>query len=113
MIRELILALDVRPGSKTLRFLGVARRGGYASAGADLAWMQQAAGASTTTPISMMPQRTGRLMYNLYYLKSSLAVVQGAPSVARSAGQLLLRHGHQCDMHCSLCPKCASAWRRQ
>ena len=78
MIRELILALDAVQEDKTLRFLMLRGRGKHFSAGADLAWMQQAAGLDYNANLNDA-RELAELMYNLYYLKiPTLAVVQGA-----------------------------------
>lgn len=78
MIRELILALDAVQEDKTLRFLVLRGRGKHFSAGADLAWMQQAAGLDYNANLNDA-RELAELMYNLYYLKiPTLAVVQGA-----------------------------------
>ncbi|MBA1228765.1 gamma-carboxygeranoyl-CoA hydratase [Pseudomonas viridiflava] len=78
MIRELILALDKVQGNPALRFLLVRGRGKHFSAGADLAWMQQAADLDYNTNLDDA-RELAELMYNLAKLKiPTLAVVQGA-----------------------------------
>ena len=78
MIRELILALDTVQEDKTLRFLVLRGRGKHFSAGADLAWMQQAAGLDYNANLNDA-RELAELMYNLNALKiPTLAVVQGA-----------------------------------
>lgn len=78
MIRELILALDEVQSQPALRFLLVRGRGKHFSAGADLAWMQQAAELDYNTNLDDA-RELAQLMYNLAKLKiPTLAVVQGA-----------------------------------
>ncbi|MEW6460701.1 gamma-carboxygeranoyl-CoA hydratase [Ectopseudomonas khazarica] len=78
MIRELILALDAVGENKSLRFLLLRGRGKHFSAGADLAWMQQAAGLDYNANLNDA-RELAELMYNLAALKiPTLAVVQGA-----------------------------------
>ncbi|WP_024694685.1 gamma-carboxygeranoyl-CoA hydratase [Pseudomonas syringae] len=78
MIRELILALDAVQSNPALRFLLVRGRGKHFSAGADLAWMQQAAELDYNTNLDDA-RELAELMYNLAKLKiPTLAVVQGA-----------------------------------
>src|SRR5690606_17813263 len=78
MIRELILALDAVKDDSTLRFLVLRGRGKHFSAGADLAWMQQAARLDYDANLNDA-RELAELMYNLHYLKiPTVAVVQGA-----------------------------------
>ncbi len=78
MIRELIIALDQVQGDASLRFLLLRGRGRHFSAGADLAWMQQAADLDYNTNLDDA-RELAELMYNLARLKiPTLAVVQGA-----------------------------------
>ncbi len=78
MIRELILALDAVGEDKSLRFLLLRGRGKHFCAGADLAWMQQAAGLDYNANLGDA-RELAELMYNLHGLKiPTLAVVQGA-----------------------------------
>ncbi|MCF5715678.1 MULTISPECIES: gamma-carboxygeranoyl-CoA hydratase [Pseudomonas syringae group] len=78
MIRELILALDQVQGDASVRFLLLRGRGKHFSAGADLAWMQQAADLDYNTNLDDA-RELAELMYNLARLKiPTLAVVQGA-----------------------------------
>ena len=78
MIRELILALDAVGEDKSLRFLLLRGRGKHFSAGADLAWMQQAAELDYNANLNDA-RELAELMYNLAALKiPTLAVVQGA-----------------------------------
>ncbi|KPW60954.1 gamma-carboxygeranoyl-CoA hydratase [Pseudomonas syringae group genomosp. 3] len=78
MIRELVLALDQVQGNAGLRFLLIRGRGRHFSAGADLAWMQQAADLDYNTNLDDA-RELAELMYNLARLKiPTLAVVQGA-----------------------------------
>jgi len=78
MIRELILALDDVQSNAALRFLLIRGRGRHFSAGADLAWMQQAADLDYNTNLDDA-RELAELMYNLAKLKiPTLAVVQGA-----------------------------------
>ncbi|QXW47217.1 gamma-carboxygeranoyl-CoA hydratase [Pseudomonas amygdali] len=78
MIRELILALDQVQSDASLRFLLVSGRGRHFSAGADLAWMQQAAELDYNTNLDDA-RELAELMYSLAKLKiPTLAVVQGA-----------------------------------
>ncbi|CAM3079632.1 gamma-carboxygeranoyl-CoA hydratase [Pseudomonas floridensis] len=78
MIRELILALDQVQSNPALRFLLMRGRGKHFSAGADLAWMQQAADLDYDTNLDDA-RELAELMYNLAKLKiPTLAVVQGA-----------------------------------
>lgn len=78
MIRELILALDQVQSDAGLRFLLVRGRGRHFSAGADLAWMQQAAELDYNTNLDDA-RELAELMYSLAKLKiPTLAVVQGA-----------------------------------
>lgn len=78
MIRELILALDAVQSNPALRFLLVRGHGKHFSAGADLAWMQQAAELDYNTNLDDA-RELAELMYNLAKLKiPTLAVVQGA-----------------------------------
>lgn len=78
MIRELILAIDQVGNDASLRFLLVRGRGRHFSAGADLAWMQQAAELDYNTNLDDA-RELAELMYNLARLKvPTLAVVQGA-----------------------------------
>ncbi|ERV82437.1 TPA: gamma-carboxygeranoyl-CoA hydratase [Pseudomonas aeruginosa] len=78
MIRELTLALDAVAADGSLRFLLLRGRGKHFSAGADLAWMQQAAGLDYEANLGDA-RELAELMYNLHGLKiPTLAVVQGA-----------------------------------
>ncbi|WP_054087680.1 MULTISPECIES: gamma-carboxygeranoyl-CoA hydratase [Pseudomonas syringae group] len=78
MIRELIIALDQVQADTSLRFLVLRGRGRHFSAGADLAWMQQAADLDYNTNLDDA-RELAELMYNLARLKlPTLAVVQGA-----------------------------------
>ena len=78
MIRELILALDAVAADSSLRFLLLRGRGKHFFAGADLAWMQQAAGLDYEANLGDA-RELAELMYNLHGLKiPTLAVVQGA-----------------------------------
>lgn len=78
MIRELILALDAVKDDASLRFMLLRGRGRHFSAGADLAWMQQAAGLDYNANLGDA-RELAELMYSLYQLKlPTLAVVQGA-----------------------------------
>lgn len=78
MIRELILALDRAQDTAALRFLLIRGRGKHFSAGADLAWMQQAAEMDYNTNLDDA-RELAELMYNLNKLKiPTLAVVHGA-----------------------------------
>ena len=78
MIRELILALDAVAADSSLRFLLLRGRGKHFSAGAELAWMQQAAGLDYEANLGDA-RELAELMYNLHGLKiPTLAVVQGA-----------------------------------
>ena len=78
MIRELILALDRAQDTAALRFLLIRGRGKHFSAGADLAWMQQAAEMDYNTNLDDA-RELAELMYNLSKLKiPTLAVVHGA-----------------------------------
>ncbi|UBZ00244.1 gamma-carboxygeranoyl-CoA hydratase [Pseudomonas cannabina] len=78
MIRELIIALDQVQADTRLRFLVLRGRGRHFSAGADLAWMQQAADLDYNTNLDDA-RELAELMYNLARLKlPTLAVVQGA-----------------------------------
>ncbi|KPW78358.1 Gamma-carboxygeranoyl-CoA hydratase [Pseudomonas cannabina] len=78
MIRELIIALDQLQADTRLRFLVLRGRGRHFSAGADLAWMQQAADLDYNTNLDDA-RELAELMYNLARLKlPTLAVVQGA-----------------------------------
>jgi methylglutaconyl-CoA hydratase len=78
MIRELILALDQAQDTTELRFLLIRGRGKHFSAGADLAWMQQAAEMDYNTNLDDA-RELAELMYNLNKLKvPTLAVVHGA-----------------------------------
>lgn len=78
MIRELILALDALKERRALRFLVLRGRGRHFSAGADLAWMREAADLDYDANLADA-QALAELMYNLYHLKlPTLAVVQGA-----------------------------------
>lgn len=78
MIRELILLLDEVQGDPGLRFLLIRGRGKHFSAGADLAWMQQAADMDYNTNLDDA-RELAELMYNLEKLKiPTLAVVHGA-----------------------------------
>jgi methylglutaconyl-CoA hydratase len=78
MIRELILAIDAVQSDPSLRFLLLRGRGRHFSAGADLAWMQQAAQLDYNTNLDDA-RELAELMYNLGKLKiPSLAVVEGA-----------------------------------
>lgn len=78
MIQELILALDAVKDRPELRFLILRGRGRHFSAGADLAWMREAAELDYDANLRDA-QALAELMYNLYHLKlPTLAVVQGA-----------------------------------
>ncbi|SDT24391.1 gamma-carboxygeranoyl-CoA hydratase [Pseudomonas oryzae] len=78
MIQELIQALDVVQDHGELRFLVLRGRGKHFSAGADLAWMREAAELDYDANLRDA-QALAELMYNLYHLKlPTLAVVQGA-----------------------------------
>lgn len=78
MIRELIQALDIVQDHGELRFLILRGRGRHFSAGADLAWMREAAELNYNANLRDA-QALAELMYNLYHLKlPTLAVVQGA-----------------------------------
>jgi methylglutaconyl-CoA hydratase len=78
MIRELILALDQAQDTASLRFVLIRGRGKHFSAGADLAWMQQAAEMDYNTNLDDA-RELAELMYNLNKLKvPTLAVVHGA-----------------------------------
>jgi methylglutaconyl-CoA hydratase len=78
MIRELILALDAVQADTSLRFLLIRGRGKHFSAGADLAWMQQAAELDYNTNLDDA-RELSELMYNLARIKvPTLAVVHGA-----------------------------------
>lgn len=78
MIRELIFALDAVGEDKDLRFLLLRGRGKHFSAGADLAWMQQAAALDYQANLDDARQ-LAELMYRLYELPMpTLAVIQGA-----------------------------------
>ena len=78
MIQELIQALDVVQDRGELRFLLLRGRGKHFSAGADLAWMREAAELDYNANLRDA-QALAELMYNLYHLKlPTLAVVQGA-----------------------------------
>jgi len=78
MIRELIIALEQVQGDASLRFLLLRGRGRHFSAGADLAWMQQAADLDYNTNLDDA-RELAELMYGLAKLKiPTLAVVQGA-----------------------------------
>lgn len=78
MIRELIIALDQVSANPTLRFLVLRGRGRHFSAGADLAWMRQAAELDFQTNLDDA-RELAELMYNLARLKiPTLAVVHGA-----------------------------------
>ena len=78
MIRELILALDEIASDSALRFLLLRGRGKHFSAGADLAWMQEAAQLDFNANLNDA-RELAELMYNLHGLKiPTLAVVQGA-----------------------------------
>lgn len=78
MIRELIIALDQVSANPTLRFLLLRGRGRHFSAGADLAWMRQAAELDFQTNLDDA-RELAELMYNLARLKiPTLAVVHGA-----------------------------------
>lgn len=78
MIRELIDALDRVNDHPELRFLILRGRGKHFSAGADLAWMREAAELDYDANLRDAHE-LGELMYNLYHLPlPTLAVVQGA-----------------------------------
>lgn len=78
MIHELIEALTLLDEDDSLRFLLLRGRGKHFCAGADLAWMQQAAGLDFNANLTDAHQ-LAELMYRLYHLKvPTLAVVQGA-----------------------------------
>ena len=78
MIRELINALDRVKDHPELRFLILRGRGKHFSAGADLAWMREAAELDYDANLTDAHE-LGELMYNLYHLPlPTLAVVQGA-----------------------------------
>lgn len=78
MIQELIQALDSVQDHGELRFLILRGRGKHFSAGADLAWMREAAELDYNANLRDA-QALAELMYNLYHLKlPTLAVVQGA-----------------------------------
>lgn len=78
MIRELIAALDRVKDHPELRFLILRGRGKHFSAGADLAWMREAAELDYDANLTDAHE-LGELMYNLYHLPlPTLAVVQGA-----------------------------------
>lgn len=78
MIRELIQALDQVKDRPELRFLILRGRGRHFSAGADLAWMREAAELDYDANLADAHE-LGELMYNLYHLGlPTLAVVQGA-----------------------------------
>lgn len=78
MIRELIQALDQVKDHSELRFLILRGRGKHFSAGADLAWMREAAELDYDANLTDAHE-LGELMYNLYHLPlPTLAVVQGA-----------------------------------
>lgn len=78
MIRELIDALDRVKDHPELRFLILRGRGKHFSAGADLAWMREAAELDYDANLTDAHE-LGELMYNLYHLPlPTLAVVQGA-----------------------------------
>lgn len=78
MIRELIDALDRVKEHPELRFLILRGRGKHFSAGADLAWMREAAELDYDANLTDAHE-LGELMYNLYHLPlPTLAVVQGA-----------------------------------
>jgi len=78
MIKELILALDAVQERPELRFLILRGRGKHFSAGADLAWMHEAAELDYAANLRDA-QTLAELMYNLNGLKlPTLAVVQGA-----------------------------------
>lgn len=78
MIRELIQALDQVKDRPELRFLVLRGRGRHFSAGADLAWMREAAELDYDANLADAHE-LGELMYNLYHLPlPTLAVVQGA-----------------------------------
>lgn len=78
MIRELIAALDRVKDLPELRFLILRGRGKHFSAGADLAWMREAAELDYDANLTDAHE-LGELMYNLYHLPlPTLAVVQGA-----------------------------------
>lgn len=64
MIRELILALDQVQGNAGLRFLLIRGRGRHFSAGADLAWMQQAADLDYNTNLDDA-RELAELMYKI------------------------------------------------
>jgi methylglutaconyl-CoA hydratase len=78
MIRELILALDAVQADTRLRFLLLRSRGKHFSAGADLAWMQQATHLDYNSNLSDA-RELAELMYNLARLPiPTLAVIQGS-----------------------------------
>lgn len=78
MIRELIDALDRVKDHPELHFLILRGRGKHFSAGADLAWMREAAELDYDANLHDAHE-LGELMYNLYHLPlPTLAVVQGA-----------------------------------
>jgi len=78
MIKELILALDALKDHRALRFLLLRGRGRHFCAGADLAWMREAAELDYAANLADA-QNLAELIYNLYQLElPTLAVVQGA-----------------------------------
>ncbi|WP_421682201.1 gamma-carboxygeranoyl-CoA hydratase [Stutzerimonas urumqiensis] len=78
MIRELILAMDALQADPSLRFVILRGHGRHFSAGADLAWMQQAAALDYAANLQDA-RELAELMHALYHLRlPTLAVVQGA-----------------------------------
>lgn len=78
MIHELITVLRQLDADETVRFLLLRGRGKHFSAGADLAWMQAAAGLDYAANLKDAHE-LGELMSLLYHLPfPTVAVVQGA-----------------------------------
>ncbi|MCJ8169100.1 gamma-carboxygeranoyl-CoA hydratase [Atopomonas sediminilitoris] len=78
VIRELIHALDEIEANKAIRFMLLRGKGKHFSAGADLAWMQQAAELDYNANLQDA-RELAEVMANLYKLPiPTLAVVQGA-----------------------------------
>ncbi|MBD8576091.1 gamma-carboxygeranoyl-CoA hydratase [Pseudomonas syringae] len=78
MIHELIAVLRQLDADETVRFLLLRGRGKHFSAGADLAWMQAAAGLDYAANLKDAHE-LGELMSLLYHLPfPTVAVVQGA-----------------------------------
>lgn len=78
MIRELIVALEHLASDAELRFVVLRGRGRHFSAGADLAWMRQAAQLDFNSNLDDA-RELGELMYALHRLKvPTLAVVHGS-----------------------------------